>query len=248
MKEVNEKIKAMIKANKLIQVVIIDSEGMVVNSVGQMFDDEILASIFFPSEGIIDKIQKDLDVEGVEELSFKTKGKDVRIVMRYFPVRKMRFFLVAIFPLNSFYRQAMIEIIGLFYDMIDVPQSEIPKELMDFEKGEIETGVERPISEIRSEKSTVQYDREKEGLTAEIKGVVDKISDEIKSAELVIGDKPASEISDEAINAISHKLVKQLSSNVVEKMIRKTILQIADNLIKREMSDIKKELDSMISS
>ena len=275
MSEVQEKIKAMINEGNLIQVALIDTEGMVVEAAGDKYNSEILSAVLFPYHNFVSKFKEELKIEGVEEFSLKNDENQIRIILRHFSANEMKFFLLAVFPVTSPYRQMTNELIRLFYSMVkSLPGEEVsledihPQELMEEEE---EKDIETPSDEREKEREPdiFQADKREEEpyqeekmeereeiiqseaatlLTDDMKDVVTKISEEIKKAELVFEGKPSSEISEEAIDLISYRLVKQLSSNIVEKMIQKVILQITDNLIKKEILKIRKEIESIFTA
>ncbi|MFQ6082921.1 MAG: roadblock/LC7 domain-containing protein [Candidatus Aminicenantia bacterium] len=126
----NEKIKELIENGKLIQVVLVDTEGMVIKARGDLYDPEVLSAIFSPFQGLVRNIQENLKVDGVEELSLRTEGRRFRLILRYFTADGTEFFLIAICPISSSYRQITTEIIRLACDDIiqksfDSPEKEV---------------------------------------------------------------------------------------------------------------------------
>jgi len=246
---IKEKIEGMIKDGKLMQVVLLDTEGMVVEAVGDMYDSEVLSAIFFPFQSFVNKVREDLKISEVEEFSLKSEEGKFMIILRYFTANEMKFFIIAICPVTSSYRQLTTELIHLFHEMIGVlPGEDIQPEPLETAEQEIEKELDIPPFEGEKEIEEIIQPVKTAGMAEEMKEVVKKITEEINKAELIIGGKPSSEISEETIDLISYKLVKKLSSNIVEKMIQKVILQITDNLIKNEILKIKKEIETIFSS
>ncbi|MBN1273142.1 MAG: hypothetical protein JXB26_12805 [Candidatus Aminicenantes bacterium] len=256
MSEVHDKIKTMIQGGKLYQVVMIDTEGMIIDSIGNEYNSENLASLFFPSHTFMETIREELGVAGVEEISIETKEKGHKIILRYLPVEEMHFYLITVCPASVPQQMVMSQVVRIFYSRImGIPEEEVPESIsgppqegpaMQSARREMERETQKPI--VSAEKAGPSISSGVPIVTPELKQFFGKLTEEIKKADIVVGGKSASEISEEAVDLISYKLLKNLSSNVIEKMLQKVFLQITNGLINQEISVIKKELDSLFRS
>lgn len=242
----NDKMKELIKSGKLIQGVIFDSEGMVVEAIGHQYNPEILSSLFFSFQSFIRDIRKSLKVGRAEEVILRAEEKQFRVVLRYFIVNGNGFYLISLVPINSHYHQTTNKIIRFFSEKLkNILGDDIQLIPFDEVEGEVERDLD--ISHSSLEEDMI-IPVKTEGIKAELRELLGKITEEIRSADLVIGEKSYPEISEETVNFLGHKFLRRLSSNVVEKIVQKTILQIAENLIKKEILKAKKEIDSILSS
>lgn len=253
MSEVHGKIQKMIDAGILHQVIMVDTEGMIIDSIGDAYHSENLASLFFPSHTFMETVREDLGIPEIEELAVYAEKKKQRIILRHLPVDEMHFYLIAVCPSTAPQQKVVSAIIRIFYSRImGVPEEDVPESMIGPPVGEepaFQPEKRREAEDIVSVEATEKTGPEVAArspiVTPELKAFFGKLTEEIKKADLVVGDKPASEISDEAIDLISYKLLKNLSSNVIEKMLHKVFLQITDGLIRQEISVLRKDLDTL---
>lgn len=212
----SERLKGLIKEGKVLQVVIVDSEGFVVETMGKYYDPEVLPSIFLPLEQVLKKVQNILEVNEVEEISLRTDGKKIRIILRNFPIDDLKFLLIAVCPISAPYRQIMTEIIHS--DSENILQK-VKRHDFEIQQGE-------------KEEIALETSRES--------GMMEKAM-EGRDKELGIEEEGAFKTSEEMIELISNRVLKKLLYSSIEKMFKERFLQIADQLIKKEIEKTKKE-------
>ena len=223
-KEINE----LIRNGKLAQVVILDTEGMIVEAIGDWYDSELLISLFFHFKSFIKNSQENLKLDRVEEVSLRTEKERLKITLRYFTTDGMEFFLIAICPIISSSHEVTNEVIQIFQERLKgiLGDHILSKSLHATKEN---SGKEEDTPSLDYEKEMARP-MKAAGLSVDIREEVEKIKEEIKKEELTIGDNNSSEISQKTVDLISYKIFKKLSSNIVERMVQKIILQIADNL------------------
>jgi hypothetical protein len=224
----NKEINELIRDGKLIQVVILDTEGMIVEAVGDRYDSELLTSLFFHFKSFIENSQENLKLDRVEEVSLRTEKEQLKITLRYFMVERMEFFLIAVCPITRSSHQTTDEVIQMFQERLKGILGEhiLPKSLHATEEN---SEKEEGVPSLDYEKEMIGPLRAA-GLSIDIRDEVEKIKEEIKKEEFTTGDNNSSEISEKAVDLISYKIFNKLSSNIVERMVQKIILQIANNL------------------
>ena len=110
MKVPKEKIAELIQKKKLIQIVLVDKEGFILDSEGSMYDPDLLSATFVPLKDVKRKLSSMLKVNRVDELSIRTDGKPFRAIMRSYDVNGVAFSMILICPLASSYRNIIAEI------------------------------------------------------------------------------------------------------------------------------------------
>lgn len=203
---ISNKLKGLIKEGKLSQVVVVDSEGFVIETFGESYEPDVISAAFSPLYRYIESVQETLQIEEVEEITLRTEKEKNRIILRNFIINESKFLLIAVLPVTSSYRQLMTEII----------QSEGESIIKKAASRELADGQE----ELSEEKTTEQKPEEK---------------------EVEVEEKKAPVISDELIDLVSDKVLNKLFYSFIEKIVEKKVLEIADDLIKKEIEKAKKE-------
>jgi hypothetical protein len=127
MKVPKEKIAELIQKRKLIQIVLLDKEGFILDSEGSMYDPDLLSAAFVPLKDVKKKLSSMLNVNRVDELSIRTDGKPFRAIMRSYDINGFAFSMIIICPLASSYRDIIAEINTA--EMDDVLKNAIEQDL-----------------------------------------------------------------------------------------------------------------------
>jgi len=116
MRYLSEDIRPLLEQKELIELVLLDGEGMVLDAEGDAFEPERLAALFSPLQQFLQNICGGLPLEGVEEISVRTLGPRTRVVLQPFTVAEASYLLIALFPVTTFYRQVTADIIRVVKD------------------------------------------------------------------------------------------------------------------------------------
>lgn len=127
MKVPKEKIADLIQKRKLIQIVLLDKEGFILDSEGSMYDPDLLSAAFVPLKDVKKKLSSMLQVNRVDELSIRTDGKPFRAIMRSYDINGVAFSMIIICPLASSYRDIIAEINSA--EMDDILKNAIEQDL-----------------------------------------------------------------------------------------------------------------------
>ncbi len=117
MRYLTEEIRTLLENKELLQLVLVDREGMILDAEGDLFDPEQLAALFLPVDLLLKNISRDLPLERVEEISVRTFGPRLRVVLQSFSVAESSYMLIALFPLTTFYRQITADIVRVVKDV-----------------------------------------------------------------------------------------------------------------------------------
>jgi hypothetical protein len=117
MRYLTEEIRTLLENKELLQLVLVDREGMVLDAEGDLFDPEHLAALFLPVDLLLKNISRDLPLERVEEISVRAFGPRLRVVLQSFSVAEASYLLIALFPLTTFYRQITADIVRVVKDV-----------------------------------------------------------------------------------------------------------------------------------
>ena len=226
----NKEMTELLKNGKLIQGIILDTEGMIVEAAGDRYDTELLTSLFFHFQNFIDSSRENLKLDRLDEVSLITEKEQLKITFRSFSIDEMELFLIAIYPTASSSGQSAHEIIPIFQERL---KSILGDRIVSKPLHVTQEDTEKTLDDSHSvyEKEMIGS-MKAAGLTIDMKEEVEKIKEEIIKEELPIEGNSSSQISEKAVDQISYKIFQKLSSNVVEKMVQKIVLQIADNLKK----------------
>jgi hypothetical protein len=117
MRYLGEEIRPLLEKKELLELVLVDGEGMVLDAEGKVFNPEQLAALFLPVHLLLQNIGRDLPLERVEEVSVRAFGPRIRIVLQSFTVAEASYLLIALFPITTFYRQITADIIRVVKDI-----------------------------------------------------------------------------------------------------------------------------------
>jgi len=91
----------------IMQWIIADSEGMVVESYGRIYDPEILSAIFSPLRKLLENIIENLRIKEFEEICLIPEGSQFKIHLHFFSVNNIKFFLILIGSKNLYFQDFM---------------------------------------------------------------------------------------------------------------------------------------------
>ena len=117
MRYLSEDIRPLLENKELLELVLVDGEGMVLDAAGDLFDPEQLAALFLPVDLLLKNISRDLPLERVEEISVRAFGPRLRVVLQSFSVAESSYLLIALFPITTFYRQITADIVRVVKDV-----------------------------------------------------------------------------------------------------------------------------------
>jgi len=117
MRYLSEEIRPLLEKKELLELVLVDREGMVLDAEGNLFDPEQLAALFLPVHLLLQNISRDLPLERVEEISVRALGPRIRVVLQPVTVAEASYLLIALFPITTFYRQITADIIRVVKDV-----------------------------------------------------------------------------------------------------------------------------------
>jgi len=117
MRYLSEEIRPLLEKKELLELVLVDREGMVLDAEGNLFDPEQLAALFLPVHLLLQNISRDLPLERVEEISVRALGPRIRVVLQPVTVAEASYLLIALFPTTTFYRQITADIIRVVKDV-----------------------------------------------------------------------------------------------------------------------------------
>lgn len=206
-----EKITELIRKKKLIQIVLLDKEGFILDSEGSMYDPDLLSAAFVPLHEVKKKLSSMLKVNRVDELSVRTNGKPFRAIMRSYEIDGFAFSMILICPLASSFRNIIAEINTA--EMDDVLKQALEQDLRLIPPNHQPVSSAQPIN---LDQTTI---RETNQTT-------------IKEPVELSKNFP---ISQELIDIITYKVYKNLSANFIEKAIQKQVTQITQNMLHTEL-------------
>jgi hypothetical protein len=211
MKVPKEKIAELIQKKKLIQIVLLDKEGFILDSEGTMYDPDLLSAAFVPLQEVKKKLSSMLKVNQVDELSIRTNGKPFRAIMRSYDINGFTFSMILICPLASSYRNIIAEINTA--EMDDILKQALEQDLRLIPPNH------QPISSTQT---------------------INQVKPTIKEPNQTTIKEPANvpnnfPVSQELIDIITYKVYKNLSANFIEKAIQKQVTQITQNMLQAEM-------------
>jgi len=117
MRYLSEDIRPLLENKELLELVLVDGEGMVLDAEGDLFNPEQLAALFLPVDLLLKNISRDLPLERVEEISVRAFGPRLRVVLQSFSVAESSYLLIALFPITTFYRQIIANIVRVVKDV-----------------------------------------------------------------------------------------------------------------------------------
>ncbi|MBN2199885.1 MAG: hypothetical protein JW747_08575 [Candidatus Aminicenantes bacterium] len=118
MRYLSQEIRPLLERNEILGLVLVDGEGMVLDAEGGLYPPEHLAALFSPLYRMLDDIQHNINVEGIEEISIRTLNPRMRIIVQGFSVQQSPYLIIALYPITTFYRQVTSDIIRIVKDCI----------------------------------------------------------------------------------------------------------------------------------
>jgi len=118
MRYLSQEIRPLLERKDLLGLVLVDGEGMVLDAEGELYPPEQLAALFSPLHKMLDNVQRNINVEGIEEISIRTLNPRMRIIVQAFSVHQSPYLLIALYPITTFYRQVTSDIIRIVKDCI----------------------------------------------------------------------------------------------------------------------------------
>ena len=206
MKVPKEKIAELIQKRKLIQIVLLDKEGFILDSEGSMYDPDLLSAAFVPLKDVKKKLSSMLKVNRVDELSIRTEGKPFRAIMRSYDINGVAFSMIIICPLASSYRNIIAEINTA--EMDDVLKNAIEQDLRM-----IPPNHQPPITSTQFLNQEQNLPKEQETAAKNL-----PISQELID---IITYKVYKNLSANFIEKIIQKQVTQITQNILQAEIKK---------------------------
>lgn len=113
MKFISKTVEDMIREGKLHQAVVVDSDGLVVDARGEMYDPEVLSAFAFPLQQTLSSLQETLGLERIKEVSLRTEDRKVRITLSFFVANAQDFCLMVLAPGAGTARSGVSDIIRI---------------------------------------------------------------------------------------------------------------------------------------
>ncbi|MBN2207528.1 MAG: roadblock/LC7 domain-containing protein [Candidatus Aminicenantes bacterium] len=121
MKFISKTVEDMIQDGKLHQAVVVDSDGLVVDARGEMYDPEILSAFAFPIQQTLRSLQETLAVERIKEVSLRTEDRKLRITLSFFVANAQDFCLMVRAPGAAAARPAVSDILRVETEAVAAP-------------------------------------------------------------------------------------------------------------------------------
>jgi len=120
-KFISKTVEDMIREGKLHQAVVVDSDGLVVDARGEMYDPELLSAFAFPLQQTLRSLQDALGLEKIKEVSLRTEDRKLRMTLSFFVANAQDFCLMVIAPGAGADRQAVSDIIRIEPEAVPLP-------------------------------------------------------------------------------------------------------------------------------
>lgn len=127
----SREIQILLERGDVLELVLVDGEGMVLEARGDHYPPEQLAALFSPLHRLLETIRLNMDIGGIEEISVRTLSPRMRILVQSFSVQESPFLLIALYPITTFYRQVTSDIVRIVKECIrklapQGPDGEVP--------------------------------------------------------------------------------------------------------------------------
>ena len=119
MKNIHVAAKEAVEAGQLLQVVLADEEGLIVENIGKQFPPEALIASFLGTGSAIDRIRELLGVGPIEELVVRLSTENLRLSGRFFLADDEYYLLIMVVPPGSGYRVLSTRLIQSFSDRVE---------------------------------------------------------------------------------------------------------------------------------
>lgn len=111
MKFISKTVEDMIRDGKLHQAVVVDSDGLVVDARGEMYDPETLSAFAFPIQQTLRSLEETLAVDRIKEVSLRTEDRKLRITLSFFVANAQDFCLMVLAPGAAALRPSVTDIL-----------------------------------------------------------------------------------------------------------------------------------------
>ncbi len=91
----------LIRQGRLLQAALLDGEGMIVDTVGERYDPERLASVYFSSKTYAGELERDLELGRTLEISFRSENQRMRLNVKHVGADGENLTLICLVPLPS---------------------------------------------------------------------------------------------------------------------------------------------------
>ena len=118
MRYLSQEIRPLLEQRELLGLVLVDREGMVLDAEGDLYPAELLAALFSPLHKLLEDIRERMNIQGMEEISVRTVGPRLRVILQDFTVNDSSYLLIALFPITTFYRQVTTDIVRIVKDCV----------------------------------------------------------------------------------------------------------------------------------
>jgi len=120
-KFISKTVEDMIGDGKLHQAVVVDSDGLVVDARGEMYDPEVLSAFAFPLQQTLRTLQETLGLERIKEVSLRTEDRKLRITLSFFVANAQDFCLMVLAPGAGAARAGVSDIIRVEPETAQAP-------------------------------------------------------------------------------------------------------------------------------
>ena len=111
--------KEAVDAGQILQVVLADEEGLIVENIGQSFPPEALIAAFLGTGSAIERIRELLRVGPIGELVVRLKKENLTLAGRFFHADDEYYLLIMVVPPSSSYRVLGTRIIRSFSGRVE---------------------------------------------------------------------------------------------------------------------------------
>ncbi len=108
-----------VDTGQILQVVLADEEGLIVENIGRRFPPDVLAAAFLGTGSAIDRIRELLRVGPIEELVVRLNADNLTLAGRFFVADDEYYLLIMVVPPASSYRVLSTQIIRSFSGRIE---------------------------------------------------------------------------------------------------------------------------------
>jgi len=89
----------LIRQGHLIQAVLLDNEGMLIDAAGERYEPEKLSSIFFSVKSLAADLERELNITEVLEFAFRMPAQRLRLNIRHVPTEGQDLILICLLPI-----------------------------------------------------------------------------------------------------------------------------------------------------
>lgn len=91
----------LIRQGRLLQAALLDGEGMIVDTVGERYDADRLAAVYFSSKTFAQDLERDLGLGRTLEISFRSESQRMRLNVKHVGAEGENLTLICLVPLPS---------------------------------------------------------------------------------------------------------------------------------------------------